>query len=350
MIEGLDIRDRSIRQLDQSRIGAVLCGEEDTLFGGPPVTAMLIQNTNPVSVAPDQEKVKRGFARDDLFTCVHEQVMTDTAAMADIVLPATMFMEHDDIYKGGGHQYILLGPKLIEPPGECRTNHQVFAGLAERLGFDHPGFAMSEREHIDWMMRRSGWGGFEELREKRWIDCQPAFDRAHYLDGFGYPDGKFRFKPEWPKVAARNNGAMGPWTALPSLPDYWPTSEAADAEHPFRLATSPARSFLNSSFNETPTGIAKEGGRPEVMIHPEDAGAHGIADGALVRMGNVRGTVTLHARHFEGLRRGVLIAEGVWPNAAYPDGRGINTLTGADPIAPYGGAAFHDNRVWIRAA
>jgi anaerobic selenocysteine-containing dehydrogenase len=350
MIEGQDIRDTSIRRLDQSRIGAVLCGEEETLFGGSPVTAMLIQNTNPVSVAPEQEKVKRGFARDDLFTCVHEQIMTETAAMADILLPATMFMEHDDIYKGGGHQYILFGPKLIEPPGECRTNHQVFAGLAERLGFDHPGFAMSEREHIDWMMRRSGWGSFEELRDKRWIDCQPDFERAHYLDGFAYPDGKFRFKPEWLTVNAANNGAMGPWPSLPALPDYWPTSEEADTEHPFRLATSPARSFLNSSFNETPTGIAKEGGRPEVMIHPDDAGAHDIADGALVRMGNVRGVVTLHARHFDGLRRGVVIAEGIWPNSAYPDGRGINTLTGADPVAPYGGAAFHDNHVWIRAA
>ena len=84
--------------------------------GGPPVTAMLIQNTNPMSVAPEQEKVRQGFARDDLFVCVHEQIMSDTAAMADILLPATMFMEHDDIYKGGGHQYILLGPKLIEPP------------------------------------------------------------------------------------------------------------------------------------------------------------------------------------------------------------------------------------------
>ena len=113
--------------LDQSRIGAILCGEPDALAGGPPVTALLIQNTNPVSVAPDQETVKRGFARDDLFVCVHEQFMTETAQMADIVLPATMFLEHDDIYQGGGHQYIMLGPKLVEPPGECRSNHEVIA-------------------------------------------------------------------------------------------------------------------------------------------------------------------------------------------------------------------------------
>ena len=348
-IEGQDLCDPRIRRLDQSRIGAILCGEEDALLGGPPVTAMLVQNTNPMSVAPEQDKVKRGFARDDLFLCVHEQIMTETAAMADIVLPATMFMEHDDIYKGGGHQYVILGPKLIEPPGECRPNHQVFAGLAARLGLEHRGFAMNEREHIDWMLRHSGLGTFAELEEKRWIDCQPDFDRAHYLDGFAYPDGKFRFKPDWPKVNAPNNGSMGPWQSMPSLPDFWPSIEAPDSEHPFRLATSPSRSFLNTTFNETPSGRKKERGRPEVMIHPNDAADLAIADGTAVRLGNRRGTVTLHARHFDGVRRGVLICEGIWPNAAYADGRGINTLTGADPVAPFGGAAFHDNRVWIAA-
>ena len=104
---------------------------------------MLIQNTNPVSVCPDQEMVKRGFAREDLFVCVHEQFMTETARMADVVLPATMFMEHDDVYQGGGHQYIILGPKLIEPPGECRSNHEVNCGIAKRVGAEHPGFAMT---------------------------------------------------------------------------------------------------------------------------------------------------------------------------------------------------------------
>jgi anaerobic selenocysteine-containing dehydrogenase len=347
MIEGSDARDPSIRRLDQSRIGAILCGEAEPLQGGPPVTALFIQNTNPVSVAPDQTKVKRGFARDDLFVCVHEQVMTETAAMADIVLPATMFLEHDDVYRGGGHQYILLGPKLIDPPEECRTNHEVIAGLAARLGAKHPGFAMSEREHIDWMLRKSRRGTLAELEASRWLDCQPDFRTAHYLDGFAYPDGKFRFRPDWTNVKAPNNGAMGPHAGLPEFPDYWPAIEEADDLHPFRLATSPARSFLNSSFNETRSSRSKEGGRPEVLIHPTDGGERRIADGALVRLGNARGVVTLHARHFDGLCRGVLVSEGIWPNAAFPDGNGINSLTGADPIAPFGGAAFHDNRVWI---
>jgi anaerobic selenocysteine-containing dehydrogenase len=90
--------------------------------------------------------------------------------------------------------------------------------------------------------------------------------------------------------------------------------------------------------------------RPTVMIHPQDAAKLGIADGDKVVLGNTRGEVRLHAKHFDGVRRGVLIAESIWPNAAYEDGKGINTLTGADAIAPYGGAAFHDNRVWVRRA
>ena len=133
---------------------------------------------------------------------------------------------------------------------------------------------------------------------------------------------------------------------IPSLPDHWEVIEEADTEHPFRLATSPARGFLNSSFTETPTSLAREQ-RPTVMIHPEDAAKFDIADGDEVRLGNRRGVVRLHARLFDGVRRGVLIAESLWPNSAYADGRGINTLTGADPVAPFGGAAFHDNKVWL---
>jgi anaerobic selenocysteine-containing dehydrogenase len=347
MIEGLDALDPSVRMLDQSRIGAILEGDDDALAGGPRVAALFIQNTNPLSVAPEQERVKRGFAREDLFVCVHEQFMTETARAADIVLPATMFLEHDDFYRGGGHQYIILGPKLLDPPGECRNNHEVLCGIATRLGAVHPGFAMTPRELIDWTLRASGWGTLAELETKRWIDCQPDFAAAHYVGGFPWPDGKFRFKPDWQNVPFRSSVRAGPTGLMPSLPDHWDVIEEADQAHPFRLTTSPARNFLNSTFTETPGSIAREK-RPEVLIHPADAAVSGIADGDQVALGNRRGEVLLHARLFDGVRRGVLIAESIWPNEAFPDGRGINTLTGADPVAPYGGAAFHDNRVWIK--
>ena len=125
LIEGLDSLDPKTRRLDQSRIGRILTGDAEALKNGPPVKAMQIQNTNPMTVAPEQALVRQGFAREDLFVAVHEQFMTETAQMADIVLPATMFMEHDDLYYGGGHQHISVGARLIDPPAECRSNHQV---------------------------------------------------------------------------------------------------------------------------------------------------------------------------------------------------------------------------------
>lgn len=349
LIEGQDVRDPTVRVLDMSRIGAVLTGEKMDLGDGPPVEALFIQNMNPVQVAPEQTKVKAGFAREDLFVCVHEQFMTATAKMADVVLPATMFLEHDDVYQGGGHQYIQLGPKIMEPPGECRSNHDVICALAKRVGAQHQGFEMSAREIIDATLRASGWGTLAELEANRWIDCQPAFKDAHYIDGFGYADGKFRFKPEWSDVPVARRYDWGNSGAMPRLPDHWDVIEDADSDHPFRLATSPARNYLNSSFNETPTSRTREG-RPMALMHPEDLAALGLGDGAAIAMGNARGRIRLWAKAFNGVRRGVVIVESIPPNSDFPDGAGINTLTSADPVAPYGGAAFHDNKVWIEKA
>jgi anaerobic selenocysteine-containing dehydrogenase len=355
LLEGSRLRDPKIRYLDHSRIGPVLTNATDALYGGPPVTAMLIQNTNPANVAPEQRLVKRGFLRDDLFTCVHEQFMTDTAKLADVVLPATMFLEHDDIYKGGGNQHVTLGPKLIEPPEGPRTNHFVIEELARRLGVaDMPGFGMTEQQHIDVMLEKKGLGSFATFREEKWADLQPPFEEAHYINGFGHADGKFHFKPDWmgqraPNRPPRSMGVLGPYERLPEFPDHVDLIEVADEAHPFRLATSPARNFLNSSFTETPVSQAKEV-RPQLLIHPQDAAMFGLADDDRVEIGNTRGEVVLHAKLFEGVRRGVVIAEGIWPNSAHERGEGINVLTGSDAPAPYGGAPVHDNKVWVRAA
>jgi len=347
LIQGLDLRDRTVRMLDQSRIGAVLDGDRRDLGDGPPVTALFIQNTNPMLVAPDLNRVHRGFARRDLYVCVHEQFLTDTAKMADIVLPATMFLEHDDVYQGGGHQHILLGPKLVEPPGECRSNHEVVCALAARLGAVHPGFEMTARELIDATLERSGWGRLADLEQARWIDCQPDFERAHFLDGFGHPDGKFRFAPDWSAVTPAGFGPDGAPGAMPRLPDHWDSIEEATDEMPFRLVTAPARNYLNSTFTETPTSIRRER-RPSLLIHPEDARDLGAGVGEVVRLGNDRGNLLIHVEPFAGVQRGVVVVESIWPNQAFIEGLGINALTGADPGAPVGGAVFHDNRIWIR--
>jgi anaerobic selenocysteine-containing dehydrogenase len=353
LLTGQSYADPTVRNLDQAELGAILNGDARALRNGPPVTAMLIQNTNPANIIPEQRLVKKGFARDDLFVAVHEQFMTETADIADIVLPATMFVEHEDIYRGGGQNHIMLGPKLVEAPADVRTNLFVIEELAQRLGVaDMPGFALTERQHIDAILSVDGLPDYDTLLNDKWFDRQPDFDTSHYLNGFAHPDRKFRFRPDWlgQQGSVRppeNIGLMGPVHALPQFPDFCPVIELADDDHPFRLATPPARNFLNSSFSETKTSRQKEG-RPEVMLSLVDAEANDIADGDIVTIGNVRGSLRIHVKVTDAVKRGVLVAEGLWPNKAHLDGEGINVLTGADTVAPFGGVGLHDNRVWLR--
>ncbi len=306
------------------------------------MTALLIQNTNPMCVAPELEKVHQGFAREDLFVCVHEQFLTETAQMADIVLPATMFLEHDDIYQASGHTRIQIARKIFEPYGECRTNHFVICELARRLGAPaHPGFAMTEWQLIDDLLARSGWPDAATIDAAGGWDALPDYATSHHLNGFPTPSGKFQFKPDWSR--------QGPDHArMPKLPDHFAIIDEVDEARPFRLVAAPARNYLNTSFTEMPTSKRREG-RPSVLVHPEDAAALRIGEGDRVRLGNERGTVVLHARLREGQQRGVLVVESIWPNAAFEEGIGVNALISAEAAPPGGGAVFHDTAVWLRA-
>ncbi len=340
-IKGLDLLDPNTRVLDQSRIGDVLCGNPRDLRGGPPVTALLVQNTNPVAVAPETRKVLDGFARDDLFICVHEQFMTETAAMADIVLPATMFLEHDDFYQAGGHTHLQVARRLVHPFAECRSNHEVLGSIARGLGFSHPGFDLAARALIDDALQRSGLPGEAELSESRWHDCSPGFESSNFLDGFATPDRRFHFRPDWHRVGSAADD-------MPRLPDYLPPQNPRDADHPYRLVAAPARQFLNTSFTETRSSRLAEG-RPEMMLGPIDAQALGLVDGALARVGNRLADILLHVRLFDGLPPGVVVIESIWPNQAFVEGLGVNALVSAEPGIPNGGAVYHDTAVWIRA-
>ena len=341
LIEGLDCVNPRIRALDMSRVGAVLTGDRRDLGDGPAVHAMLIQNTNPVAVAPNSNLVRQGFLRDDLFVCVQEQFMTETAQLADIVLPATMFLEHDDLYQAGGHSHVQIGAKLIEPPGECRSNHDMLCDLARRLGACHPGFEITAMELIEATLKESGYPDVASIQAKRWHDAMPDFSETHFLNGFKTPDKKFHFSPKWARMGPHHAG-------MPELPDHFPIHDAATEEMPYRMVTAPARQFLNTSFTETASSRRREG-RPTVLLHPDDAARHGIVDGQKIRLGNVRGEVILHVRLATGQQPGVLIVESVWPNAAFEGGIGINALTSDEPALPNGGAVFHDTAVWMRA-
>jgi anaerobic selenocysteine-containing dehydrogenase len=342
LIQGLDAARPGVRVLDQSRIGAVLTGNADALRGGPGVHALLIQNGNPAVVSPDSGAVRRGLAREDLFLCVHEQFLTATARYADVVLPATSFLECDDLYQSYGQTHIAAGPRMLEPPGECRSNHALICALGQRLGADHFGFKLDERELLDVSLRRSNLPPLAEVMEAGWLDAAQDFATAHFQQGFPTPDGRFHFAPDW--------AALGPYAdGLPRLPDHVALTDVATEDHPFRLVAPGSRAFLNTSFTEAPTS-RRMAGRPTVLVHPQDAAGLAIADEDPVRIGNRRGSLHLHARRSETVPRGTLVVEGVWPNRDFEEGIGINLLVGADPVPPAGGVAFHDTAVWLRRA
>ncbi|GHA35431.1 dimethyl sulfoxide reductase subunit A [Devosia pacifica] len=339
---------KSGRSLDMSQIGAVLAGDEKALKGGPPVKAMIVQNTNPASVAPDQTATRKGLARDDLFLVVHEQFMTETAELADIVLPATMFLEHNDYYTRGGHTRVLLGPKLAEAPGEARSNHEVINAIALRLGLEDEGFRASDQAIVADTLTRSGYGDFDEIAARGYVErARPERD-AHFAGGFGWPDGRFRFAPDWPGAAAKMGliWACDP-ASLPHFADHYDIIDQLTDAQPFKLVTSPARGFLNSTFNETPGSLRREG-EPSVFMHPDDMVELGIEQEDHVEIGNGRGVVTLLVRPMRGMQRKVLVAEGLQPNRAHRGGQGINVLTSAEPAPPFGGVPFHDTAVWVR--
>ena len=339
LVEGLDVVDPATRILDQSRIGPILVGDRRDLGDGPPVAALLIQNTNPMVVSPHSALVHRGLAREDLFVCVHEQFLTETAAMADIVLPATTFLEHDDLYTAGGHGFLQIARAVLPPHGACRSNHEVICALAQRLGARHAGFELSALELIERTLAASGLPSAAGFAPGGWLDCRPPFATEHFLDGFAHADGKFHFRADWT--------ALGPYPGLPAFPDHVAVTDDGDPERPFRLVPAPSRSFLNTSFNNTPSGAAREG-RPTALVHPAVLAALGLGSGDRLRIGNRQGSVVVHARAFSGLQRRVVVVEGLWPNHAFAEGIGINLLTSADPGLPRGGAVFHDTSVWLR--
>ena len=339
-IEGIDYQNADSRQLDMCRIGAILNNEEKDLKGGPPVKAMLIQNTNPIAVTPESSYVKKGFMREDLFVCVHEQFLTQTASIADIVIPATSFVEHDDLYTSFGHTCLQYAGPIINTCFESRSNHQVICALANRLGAQHPAFAQTAPEVINQALLDSDYPNIETLKTNKWHDCAKEHGEMNFLEGFDWPDKKFRFKPDW-RSAGDTDGIMPEW------PGHWDSIYNADETHPFRLITPPARRFLNTSFTQSPHSLKGEI-RPCVHINPKDAEHYRVRDQQMVVLGNLQGQVELTAQISDRVQTGVLESRGIWPGTAFKDGMGINTLVSAKSPYPDGGAAFHDCAVWLK--
>ena len=319
-----DLRRSEVRTINMSQLGRALTDPGMD----PPVKALVCWNSNPASIAPDQERVLEGLRRDDLFTVVLEQFMTDTAQHADVVFPATTQLEHVDVLFSWGHHYVTWNEPAIEPRGEAKPNTETFRRLAERLGLDDPCFRESDAELVDALLE-----GFDEngLRERGWTKVNLGQGPAPHADGgFGTESGRAL-------LHAR----------------YEPPAEVADARlaerFPLALVTPKTHLFLNSTFaNQQRQHSAQP--HPEVVVSPTDAAARGIEDGGEVRVFNDRGAFICAARVSDDAREGVLVAPMGWWNADYAGGRSAQATT-PELLTTEGNApTFNDNRVEIAPA
>ncbi|MBF0214467.1 MAG: molybdopterin-dependent oxidoreductase, partial [Magnetococcales bacterium] len=232
--------DHTPRTLDMSRLGEVLTDPHLD----PPVLSLLVSHANPATSCPDLQRVYAGLARSDLFTVVHEQVMTDTARFADVLLPATTFLEHEDLYKAYGQYTLQHAKPLLPPTGAAMSNHDLVNALARRMGFDDPPFRMDAADTIRLVLDESGLPPLEQWPQP-WIDCAPAWRARHFLDGFPQADGRFHFRPGWSR------------DEMPEWPDHWPVNRRDDraeaAAYPLDFMTPPSLSVLNSTFTGTDT-------------------------------------------------------------------------------------------------
>ncbi|MBA2340601.1 MAG: molybdopterin-dependent oxidoreductase, partial [Pyrinomonadaceae bacterium] len=329
------------RTINMSALGDALTNTND-----PPVRALYVYNSNPAAVAPNQAKVLEGLRREDLFTVVHEQFMTDTCDYADIVLPATTQLEHFDLHKAYGHLYLVINERALEPLHEAKSNSETFRLLAARMNFTEECFKDSDEEIARQAisLEHPSLRGItlENLRERGWMRLNLPEEFAPFAEGnFPTPSGKCELFSE--KLESQG---------LPPVPDFIPPRESRRsapelaAKYPLALVSPAAHAFLNSSFANLPKHLRQEA-RPFVEINPTDAVARGIGDGDLVRLFNDRGACELAAVVTTRARPGVVVSPSVWWNKLSPGGVNVNQLTSQNLTDMGGGATFYDALVEI---
>lgn len=314
------------RTINMNHLGRVLLEADD-----PPVEVLFVYNCNPLATMPDQERVRRGLARPDLFTVVFDPVRTDTACYADVVLPATTFLEHRELARGYGAIALLQSDPAIPPVGEARSNHRVFLDLCRRLGLERPGDAQGEDDLVRAALEAQGeapdlaasldgsgiafppWGD----RPVQLVDVHPAT-----------PDGKIRLCPE-----ELDREAAG------GLYHYRP--DPGGEGHPLALVSPATRRTISSSLGE------RHRAQEALEIHPDDAAARGIGDGDAVRVHNELGEVRCTARLNDDLKPGVVfLPKGLWSHNT-ANGATANALVPDTLSDLAGGACFNDARVEV---
>jgi len=340
-LEGGEMRPNPAAGYNMIHLGRMLSEP-----GAPTIRSLYVYQGNPATTLYDQNRVRRGLARDDLFTVVHEQVMTDTARYADIVLPATSQFEQPDLMFSYYQPSLLLNRPAIAPVAEARSNLDTFNALADAMGFEEPCFKQNAWQVIDEILDLDHPAMAEVSRHALLADgCAPVpADDGHdcFLKGrFPTPSGRI-------ELFSETMAAM----ALDPLPSYTPPREGEEttpdlfARYPLRLLTPSAHSMLNSAYAPEAGGPAGEDA-PTLIIHPRDAEARGVSDGDRVRVFNDRGACGLTAHIDAAVRPGVVVGAGLWWSSAYAGGGNANHTTPDFPADMGGGSSFNTNLVQV---
>jgi anaerobic selenocysteine-containing dehydrogenase len=337
-----DLSPPGTRTINMSALAEALAGEMD----GPPIRAMYVYNSNPAAIAPNQAKVLRGLAREDLFLVVHDLFATDTADYADILLPATSQLEHWDVHGSYGHHEVMLNTPAIAPLGECRSNNDVFRSLASLLGFEGELFPDDEtliREAISagGTMEGITW---ERLRAEGSCRLNIPARYTPFADGrFPTPSGRCELYSE--RMAAHG---------FDPLPNYTPPAEDPQTQprlaalYPLQLVSPPRPQFLNSTFANSDRHL-RSAGDPEVELAARDAAQRGLADGDWAEVYNARGSFQAKVRITGAVQPGVAVSTGIYWAKLSPGRTNVNHTTSSALTDMGGGATFFDNLVEIRA-
>ena len=332
------------RTINMSRLGEALTKTDD-----PPVKAMIVYNSNPASVAPDREAVLRGLRREDLFTVVLEHFQTDTADHADVLLPATTQLEHEDLHRAYGHLYVMYNRKSIEPLGQALPNSEIFRRIAAAMHLDFPELKASDEELMRDALTDTNdtMRGItlEELRQRGFIRLNVPSPHLPFRSGtkLSTPSGKI-------EMATDRATAFG----VGRVPEYVPPYESEERDprlavrYPLALISPPAHSFLNSTFVNV-ASLRRAAGKPTLEIHADDAQKRGITAGQRVTIFNDRGSFAAEAVISDKVRPGVVSAPSVWWGKLTDDGTNANHTTSQALTDIGAGATFYDNLVEVRA-
>ena len=322
-----DLIPKGTQVVNNLQLGRVLTGEQKLAV---PIKSMMCWNTNPVTQATESEKILEGLSREDLFMVSAEHFISDTAAYADILLPASMGAEQEDIILSWGHLYLTYNTKCIESPGEAIPNNEIFRRLAKRLGFEEENFKWNDTEclehYVDWSSPACDGINLDYLKKHGYfrLNVGTKDNRAPHKEGhFPTPSGKCEFR-----VVGAKNFVAGPFRQMyedfqpgediPELPDYVASKETALAnpelakKYPLNILAPKSHGFINSSYANFESKI-KGQGEQFLMIHPVDAMDRGLVDGERAKVFNDRGSFEAVAKVTTDVNKGIVVTTlGYW--------------------------------------